>query len=234
MRRARSGAAAVTVKASGRRWRWPEQRRRRPEARDSAARDSAAGGSRRSAGGLPDSRATPAECSAGGRPAAGARAGAEPGRDARAGPRRNADRRLTSAATPAADRPRCGPGAGAGRRLGADEAATQPREDGGPDVDAEAGQAPQADARPPARQHQGRRERDLRRVRAEGRRTRLDHEPPDRGRSSRDDAPHQARRQGVDQRLSRTSPTPRSRPRREWALARAIPRAGWRWSSPAR
>ena len=44
---------------------------------------------------------------------------------------------------------------------------------------------------------------DLRRVRAEGARSRLDHQPPDRGRPRRDDPQDQARRQGLDQRLPR-------------------------------
>ena len=69
------------------------------------------------------------------------------------------------------------------------------------DADAEAGQAPQTDARPDARQHQGRQPRRLRRVRAEGARPRLDHQPPDRGRPCRDDPQDQTRRQGLDQRL---------------------------------
>ena len=71
------------------------------------------------------------------------------------------------------------------------------------DADAEAGQAPQADARPDARLRQGRHHGRLRRVRAEGARPRLDHQPPDRGRPCRDDPQDQARRQGLDQRLPR-------------------------------
>jgi small subunit ribosomal protein S3 len=50
------------------------------------------------------------------------------------------------------------------------------------DADAEAGQAPQTDARQDARLHQGRQSCRLRRVRAQGARSRLDHQPPDRGR----------------------------------------------------
>ena len=71
------------------------------------------------------------------------------------------------------------------------------------DADAEAGQAPQTDARPDARQHQGRQHGRLRRVRAEVARPRLDHQPPDRGRPRRDDPQDQTWREGLDQRLSR-------------------------------
>ena len=71
------------------------------------------------------------------------------------------------------------------------------------DADAEAGQAPQTDARPDARQHQGRQHGRLRRVRAEVARSRLDHQPPDRGRPCRDDPQDQTWRQGLDQRLPR-------------------------------
>ena len=55
---------------------------------------------------------------------------------------------------------------------------------------------------------------------------RLDHEPPDRGGSYRDDAQDQARRQGLDQRLPRQERSRRSPPRPAWAPARARPRAG--------
>ena len=72
-----------------------------------------------------------------------------------------------------------------------------------PDADAEAGQAPQADARQAPRQHQGRRHRGVRRVRAQGARPRLGHQPPDRGRPRRDDPQDQAWREGLDQRLPR-------------------------------
>ena len=71
------------------------------------------------------------------------------------------------------------------------------------DADAETGQAPQADARQAPRQHQGRRQRRLRRVRPQGPRSRLGHQSPDRGGARRDDPQDQARRQGLDQRLSR-------------------------------
>ena len=71
------------------------------------------------------------------------------------------------------------------------------------DADAEAGQAPQTDARTDARQHQGRQHGRLRRVRAEVARPRLDHQPPDRGRPRRDDPQDQTWRQGLDQRLPR-------------------------------
>jgi len=71
------------------------------------------------------------------------------------------------------------------------------------DADAETGQAPQTDAGPDARLHQGRQLGRLRRVRPQGARARLDHEPPDRGRPRRDDSQDQARREGLDQRLPR-------------------------------
>ncbi len=65
----------------------------------------------------------------------------------------------------------------------------------------EARQAPQAapwaHARVLARWHAGR----VRRVRAEGHRARLDHQPPDRGSPYRDDPQDQAWRQGLDQHL---------------------------------
>ena len=54
-----------------------------------------------------------------------------------------------------------------------------------------------------ARLLEGRQLGGLRRVRAEGDGARLDHQPPDRGRPRRDDAQDQARRQGLDQHLSR-------------------------------
>ena len=72
----------------------------------------------------------------------------------------------------------------------------------------------------------------VRRVRPQGARDRLAHQPPDRGRSYRDDAQDQAWRQGLDQRLSRTSRSRRSRPRPAWAPARATRRAGSPSSSP--
>ena len=102
------------------------------------------------------------------------------------------------------------------------------------DADAEAGQAPQTDARSDARQHQGRQHRRLRRVRAEVARPRLDHQPPDRGRPRGDDPQDQTWRQGLDQRLPRQALSRRSRPRPGWARARATRRAGSPWSSPAR
>ena len=71
------------------------------------------------------------------------------------------------------------------------------------DAAAEAGQVPQAAPRPQARLRQGRHARRVRRVRAQGARPRLGHQPPDRGRPNRDDAQDQARRQGLDQHLPR-------------------------------
>ena len=70
-----------------------------------------------------------------------------------------------------------------------------------PDVDAEEDEVPQGPSRPPSWRHEGPVDRAVRRLRPEGDRPRLDHEPPDRGRSYRDDAQDQARRQGLDQRL---------------------------------
>ena len=89
------------------------------------------------------------------------------------------------------------PGGGRGR------AATGGRGEVVADADAEAGQAPQTDARPDARQHQGRQQRRLRRVRPQVARPRLDHQPPDRGRPRRDDPQDQTWRQGLDQHLPR-------------------------------
>ena len=53
-------------------------------------------------------------------------------------------------------------------------------------------------------------------------------EPPDRGRPYRDDPPHQAWRQGLDQRLPRQARHRRSRPRPAWVPARATPSTGSR------
>ena len=89
--------------------------------------------------------------------------------------------------------------------------------------------APRAQARAVARPAEGR----VRRVRPQGPRGRLAHEPPDRGRSYRDDPQDQAWRQGVDQRLPRQARTRRSPPRPAWAPARARPRAGSPSSSRA-
>src|SRR5712691_12339817 len=69
------------------------------------------------------------------------------------------------------------------------------------DVDAEEIQVPQGPSRPAARRVEGPDDRAVRRLRPEGDRPRLDHEPPDRGGPDRDDAQEQARRQGLDQRL---------------------------------
>ena len=62
--------------------------------------------------------------------------------------------------------------------------------------------APRA-PRPHARQGDGRQHADVRRVRLAGARAGVDDQPADRGRAYRDDAPHQARRQGLDQDLPR-------------------------------
>ena len=72
-----------------------------------------------------------------------------------------------------------------------------------PDVDAEEDEVPQGASRPPRRLLERPDGRPVRRLRAQGPRRRLDHEPPDRGGSYRDDAQDQARRQGLDQRLPR-------------------------------
>ena len=69
------------------------------------------------------------------------------------------------------------------------------------DAEPETCQAPQTDARPDARQHQGRQHRRLRRVRAEVARPWLGHQPPDRGCPRRDDPQDQTWRQGLDQHL---------------------------------
>ena len=66
------------------------------------------------------------------------------------------------------------------------------------------------------------------RLRVEGHALRLDHRPADRSRPHRHDALHQARRQGLDPFVSRTSRSPRSRPKPVWEKARAHPSSGWR------
>ena len=71
----------------------------------------------------------------------------------------------------------------------------------GSDAAAEASQVAQGAPRPQARLRQGRHERGVRRVRAEGARARLGHQPPDRGCPYRDDPQDQAWRQGLDQHL---------------------------------
>ena len=101
------------------------------------------------------------------------------------------------------------------------------------DADAEARQVPQAAARPHAGQLEGRHQGLLRRVRPQGARARLDHQPPDRGRPSRDDPQDQARREGLDQRLPRQAVHGEAGRDPSWARARATPRAGSRSSSPA-
>ena len=68
-------------------------------------------------------------------------------------------------------------------------------------VDATQGQAPQAPSRSLEGHLQGRYDRLPRPVRDPGPRAGLDHRPPDRGRPYRHDPPHQARRQGLDQRV---------------------------------
>ena len=106
-------------------------------------------------------------------------------------------RRPPEATTPAppeagraARRPRSRRPLRAGRRLTADVA---PEED----------QVPQDAPRPPPG-HLDRPDRGpLRRLRDQGARGRLDHQPPDRGRPDRDDAQDQARRQGLDQPVPR-------------------------------
>ena len=89
-----------------------------------------------------------------------------------------------------------GGGGGGGPRGGG-----PPRSGEVADAAAEASQAPQAAPRPQARLRQGRHARRVRRVRAEGARPRLGHQPPDRGRPNRHDPQDQARRQGLDQHL---------------------------------
>ena len=54
----------------------------------------------------------------------------------------------------------------------------------------------------------------------------LDHRPPDRGRPYRHDPPHQAWRQGLDQRLPGQARHRRSRPRPAWVRARATRSTG--------
>ena len=69
---------------------------------------------------------------------------------------------------------------------------------------------------------------DVRRLRSAGARAVLDDQPSDRSGAYRDDPSHQARRQGLDQGLSRTSRSRRSRPKSAWAPARAIRSSGSR------
>ncbi len=133
-----------------------------------------------------------AAAQAGGRPAAPLRKAparrrpaARDARRGRSGRARSPRRRPHRGSSPLRRRP------GHARRLRGDALMLMP----------EAGQVPQADARQAPRQREGRQPGRLRRVRAEGARARLDHQPPDRGRPSRDDPQDQARRQGLDQRL---------------------------------
>ena len=74
----------------------------------------------------------------------------------------------------------------------------------------------------------------VRRLRAEGARAVLADRPADRGGARRDDALHQARRQDLGARVSRTSRSPRSRRKRAWARARARPSSGSRVVRPGR
>ena len=160
------------------------------------------------------------------------------GRRARAG--RPAARRGASGparAAAAASAP-AGPAAPRPQRPRSDSAAAEPArptapQGGDPDADAEARQAPQAAPGPQARQLEGRNHGRVRRVRAEGARARLDHQPPDRGRPSRDDPQDQARRQGLDQRLPRQAVHEEAGRDPHGLRARATPRAGSRSSSPA-
>ena len=69
----------------------------------------------------------------------------------------------------------------------------------------QANQIPQGASRSTPRAGQGPHPRAVRRVRAQGARDRVGHQPPDRGRPYRDDPQDQARWQGLDHRLSRTS-----------------------------
>ena len=101
--------------------------------------------------------------------------------------------------TPAVEPPR----RDAERRAADDDAADDGRGELTPDVDAEEDEVPQGASRPPSRRDEGPVDRAVRRLRPEGDGPRLDHEPPDRGGSYRDDAQDQARRQGLDQRLPR-------------------------------
>ena len=94
-------------------------------------------------------------------------------------------------------------------------------------------QVPQGASRPACRPLARSADRRVRRVRPEVARGRVAHQPPDRGRSYRDDPQDQAWRQGVDQRLPGQVRTPRSRPRPAWAPARATRRAGLPSSSRA-
>src|SRR3990172_9292511 len=79
--------------------------------------------------------------------------------------------------------------AGLGRRGGLTDATPQE------------GQAPQGPARAALRNGQGRRAGQLRRIRTDGRRGLLAHQPSDRGGAARDDPPHQAGGPDLDPRL---------------------------------
>ena len=129
--------------------------------------------------------------------AGGAAASADAaGRDARDAGRRRSRQPRPDAETPIAETPETPP------RTEAPE--TPSATTGGETTDAapEEDQVPQAATRPPGGTPRARR-RAFRRLRAQGSRGRLDHQPPDRGRPDRDDAQDQARRQGLDQRLPR-------------------------------
>ena len=152
---------------------------------------------------------------------------------------------LQGRAADAARRPRRGipaaaPRGGGGRRdrdrrresVGRRECRTSERR-GLTDVDAEESQVSQAAARPDARAGVARVDGRVRRLRADGARAVLADRSADRGGARGAHARHQARRQGLDPRVSRTSRSPRSRRKRAWARARARPKAGSPSSSRA-
>ena len=97
------------------------------------------------------------------------------------------------------------------------------------DVAPEENEVPQAPARPPSRVREGSDDRAVRRLRPEGARDGLGHQPPDRGRPHRDDAQDQARREGLDQRLPGQADDPeagRDAHGLRQGLARALGRRG--------
>ena len=100
-------------------------------------------------------------------------------------------------------------------------------------VDAEESQVPQAAARAHARAGVARVDGGVRRLRADGARAVLADRPPDRGGARRADARHQARRQGVDSRVSGQADHEEAAGNAHGQGQGRARRAGWPWSSRA-
>ena len=124
-----------------------------------------------------------------------------------------------------------GGGRGPGGGGGGGGAARVPAEVGA-DALSQARQAPQAAPRTPCRQLARSGQGPVRRVWPEGARGRLADQPPDRGRTYRDDAQDQAWRQGVDQRVPRQAGDQEARRDSHGLGQGQRPKAGSPWSSP--